>query len=98
MNNLFYDLPEDLQLKIIKFNPHPVVKLFDDFYSKFNNEVNKRITTITRKQRKLWSRIYYNYELNYYSMTPYRLYKKLITYRNNHIDTDFDFESTYERK
>ena len=31
MSNLFYDLPEDLQLKIIKFNPHPVVKLFDDF-------------------------------------------------------------------
>jgi len=57
-------------------NPHPVVKLFDDFYSKYRSEVNKRNTAITKKQRKLWSTIYYNYELDYYTMTLEKLPKR----------------------
>ena len=97
MENLFFDLPENLQDKIIRMNPHPVVKLFDDFYLNYRLQVNKRNTAITKKQRKLWSRVYYNSEANYYSMTPYILYNKLMTYCHNHR-WDEDFESSYERK
>jgi len=30
MSNLFFDLPEELQLKIMKMNPHPAVEAFKD--------------------------------------------------------------------
>ena len=97
MNNLFFDLPEHLQDKIIRMNPHPVVKLFDDFYAKYRLTVNKRNTTINKKQRKLWSRIYYNSEANYFSITTYSLYNSLETYCHNHR-WDEDFETCYEKQ
>ena len=75
MENLFFDLPENLQDKIIRMNPHPLTDLFDDFYFKYRSEVNKRNTSITKKQRKLWSRVYYN-ERDYYSMTLHRLLQR----------------------
>ena len=30
MNNMFYNLPEDLQQKIIRMNPHPIAELFNE--------------------------------------------------------------------
>ena len=30
MNSLFYDLPEYLQDKIIRMNPHPIAELFKE--------------------------------------------------------------------
>ena len=30
MSNLFFDLPEELQIKIMKMNPHPAVEAFKD--------------------------------------------------------------------
>ena len=32
MNNLFYDLPNDIQLKIIMMNPHPAAELMKPFF------------------------------------------------------------------
>ena len=32
MSNLFYDLPEDIQLKIIMMNPHPAAELMKGLY------------------------------------------------------------------
>ena len=31
-NNLFFNLPIDLQDKIIKMNPHPLVSIFNEGY------------------------------------------------------------------
>ena len=97
MNNLFYDLPEYLQDKIIRMNPHPLTDLFDDFYLKYTTQVNKRNTPITKKQRKLWSRVYYNSELDYYSMTPYKLFNILLDY---YEDNKYDrgMKSSYQFK
>ena len=36
MNNLFYSLPEELVVKIITMNPHPVADLFKVAKNKFN--------------------------------------------------------------
>ena len=33
MDNLFNTLPEDIQLKIIKMNPHPVAEIMKRFYN-----------------------------------------------------------------
>ena len=33
MDNLFYNLPEDIQLKIIMMNPHPVAEIMKQFYN-----------------------------------------------------------------
>ena len=33
MNNLFYDLPDDIQLKIIMMNPHPAAEIMKRFYN-----------------------------------------------------------------
>ena len=32
MNNLFFDLPENLQMKIIRMNPHPLHKIVKDAF------------------------------------------------------------------
>ena len=73
IKELFENLPEHLQDKIIRMNPHPITDLFDEFYLKYRTQVNKRNSPITKKQRKLWSRVYYNSELDYYSMTLQKL-------------------------
>jgi len=36
MKNLFYDLPEHLQTKIIRMNPHPLRKIVNDAFKKKN--------------------------------------------------------------
>ena len=36
MNNLFYSLPEELQMKITRMNPHPVADLFRVAKNKFD--------------------------------------------------------------
>ena len=47
MSNLFYDLPEDIQLKIIMMNPHPVAEIMETIYDDVDyyddNPINRRL-------------------------------------------------------
>ena len=52
MNNLFFDLPENLQDKITRMNPHPVAEMFNDA---IENEYDKCNSNYLRtKKGKLW--------------------------------------------
>ena len=55
MNNLFYDLPENLQDKIIRMNPHPLTDIFSNGYCKFKHK-----SCPTRIIIKLWNRVHIN--------------------------------------
>ena len=46
MNNLFYDLPENLQLEIIKMNPHPIADIYKQEMRKKWNEENTRLLNL----------------------------------------------------
>ena len=52
MKNLLYSLPEDLQEKIVKMNPHPLHKIFND---EIKNHYNLRYEYNTSK---LWYKLF----------------------------------------
>ena len=85
MNNLFFNLPEDLQFKIITSNPHPIRKIFKDAYNKFQT---KSYTEI--KEDKLWHRVYRN-DFDKNSITVASMYEKysMILEYNPGDDVDY---------
>jgi len=59
MSNLFFDLPEELQIKIMRMNPHPAVEAFKD---KLKYEEQYMIELYLKwalwmYRNKLWKRI-----------------------------------------
>ena len=40
MDNLFYNLPEDIQLNIINMNPHPVAEIMKTFYKDVEDDLD----------------------------------------------------------
>ena len=40
MDNFFNNLPEDIQLKIIQMNPHPVAEIMKTFYKDLEDDLN----------------------------------------------------------
>ena len=50
MNNLFYDLPEDLQDSIMRMNPHPLHTIFHD-------ALNAPLTIDLRNENKIKTNI-----------------------------------------
>ena len=52
--NLFFNLPIELQDKIIKMNPHPLTNIFENG---FKEEINDKSYY---EMNKLWKRVYDN--------------------------------------
>ena len=76
-NNLFYNLPEHLQDKIIKMNPHPFVNIFENWYR------NIRLKKLKKQRRnKLYKLVDENLR-DYYTMTLSRLYDRYLDCLND---------------
>ena len=83
-NNLFYSLPIELQVKIIKMNPHPLHKIFMNIFGKEIICLNEHIRD---KKEKYWFNNHKHAKLWSKTMDIYSGY---YTYENNDSDEDDD--------
>ena len=54
MDNLFYNLPEDIQLKIIMKNPHPAAELMKILYEFIEHDEWIDYTDLNTNQRRVY--------------------------------------------
>ena len=57
MNNLFYDLPEDLQDRIMRMNPHPLHTIFHDALNEPLTIDLRNLNKIKTNITKAWSKM-----------------------------------------